>query len=295
MGYKRGKIVYYFRKYFIEMMYLTLGCILIAFATTSFLLPNKLSSGGFTGITTILFYFFNIPIAVSMLLLNVPLYIFAFFKIGKPLFFKSVLGIVILSFFLEVFQSMGTHIVLTTDRLLAGIYGGVFVGIGTAFVLKVSASTGGTDMLSYVIKMYNKNVSTSKAITMIDIAIIVVNVIVFKEIEIGLYSAIAIYILGKIIDIIFEGIDFTKVLYIISDEHEEIARQVSLRVGRGSTGLVSRGMYTEQDKTMLLCVASRNEVALIKQIALKVDNKSFIIISNAREVFGKGFKREEFI
>ena len=115
--------------------------------------------------------------------------------------------------------------------------------------------------------------------------------IFFKEIEIGLYSAITIYIMGKIIDIVFEGIYFTKLIFIVSDQNEKIANRIGKTIGRGTTGLYGKGMYTNKDKMVLMCAASRGDVSRVKNIARETDNKSFIIITNSREVVGLGFKR----
>ena len=116
------------------------------------------------------------------------------------------------------------------------------------------------------------------------------NVIFFKEIEIGLYSAIAIYIMGKMIDIVFEGIYFTKTMFIVSDKYEEIAEEIGKNIDRGSTGIYAKGMYTNEEKMMIWCVASRGEVVKIKQIVRDIDKRAFIVISSAREAWGKGFK-----
>ena len=166
------------------------------------------------------------------------------------------------------------------------------MGIGTSIILKANASTGGTDMLAYVIREYRPNIRTGSLIVIIDTIIIVVNVIFFKQIEIGLYSAITIYLMGKMIDIIFEGINFTKMVYIISDKYLEISDRIVKDLQRGATGIYAKGMYTNEEKVMLLCVVSRNEAMRIKGISKKIDPASFIVISNAREAFGFGFKRE---
>lgn len=167
---------------------------------------------------------------------------------------------------------------------------GALIGIGTAIILKVGASTGGTDLIVTVIKGYNPYISMSKYLIIMDIIIIFFNVLFFKHIEIGLYSAIAIYLYGQMIDIIFEGVYYTKLLFIISDKNEEISKAISEKVKRGVTGLYGKGMYESEKKLILLCAASRNDTVQIKDIARKIDDKCFIVVSNAREVLGKGFK-----
>ena len=131
----------------------------------------------------------------------------------------------------------------------------------------------------------------SNVIIIMDTIIVGLNVIFFKEIEIGLYSAIAIYLMGKMIDIIFEGIYFTKLLIIISDKNYEIAQEIGEKIRKGTTGLYGKGMYTNKDKLVLICAASRGDVSKVKQTAKKIDPRSFIIIANAREVVGLGFKK----
>ncbi|MFR6022321.1 MAG: YitT family protein [Clostridia bacterium] len=158
-------------------------------------------------------------------------------------------------------------------------------------ILKSNSSTGGSDLVSNILKSYNYNIRMSNVIIIIDTVIVALNVIFFKELEIGLYSAIAIYLMGKIIDIVFEGIYFTKLLIIISDKNEEIAKEIGEKISKGTTGLYGKGMYTNKEKLVLICAASRGDVARVKQVAREIDSNSFIIIANAREVVGLGFKK----
>ena len=170
---------------------------------------------------------------------------------------------------------------LTEDRILACVYGGIITGLGTAIILKVGSSTGGSDLLSNIIKGFNPSIRVGNMIVIIDIIIVTLNVLFFKEIEVGLYSAIAIYIMGKIIDIIFEGVYFTKLLIIISDKNEEIAKEIGKNIKRGTTGLYGKGMYTNEEKLVLMCAAARGDVSKVKDTARKIDPKSFIIITNS--------------
>ena len=275
------------KKILIEYSFIIIGCALMAAGTSFFLLPNQLSSGGFAGISTIIYYLFHLPLGTTMLILNIPLFILAIIRVGKEVAIKGIFGTIFLSIFIDLFEKFG---VLTEDRLLSCIYGGILIGIGTAVVLKANASTGGTDLLTYIIRSFKPHYRASNLIVIIDIGIILLNVLFFKEIEIGLYSAIAIYLTGKMIDIVFEGIYFTKIMFIVSNKYKEIAQEIEQKLDRGSTAIYAKGMYTREKKMMLWCVASRGEVVKIKQIAQEIDPRSFIVISSAREAWGKGFK-----
>lgn len=260
----------------------------MAIATSLFLLPNQLSSGGVAGIATIFYYFLKIPMGTTILAFNIPLFIFAAYKLGKGFFIKSIIGTTTFSIAIDILDRFNP---LTQDRFLACIYGGIIIGFGTAIILKANSSTGGSDLISMIVKEYNPNIRTSNVIIIIDIIIVGLNVLLFREIEIGLYSAIAIYLMGKIIDIVFEGIYFTKLIIIISDKSQEISQEIGEKIRKGTTGLFGKGMYTNEHKTILMCAASRGDVARVKQVAKSVDSKSFIIIANAREVVGLGFKK----
>lgn len=289
MDYVKTKRKLYIKKYAYESFLLIMGCFIMACGTSFFLLPNQLSSGGFAGIATIAYYLLKIPLGTTMFALNIPLFILGYIRIGKKFLIKTLLGTTILAIFIDILDKLPA---LTQDRFLGCIYGGIAMGIGTAIVLKSNSSTGGTDLLSYIIRSYKQNYRTSSLIVGVDSIIIALNVIFFKNIEIGLYSAITIYLMGKMIDIIFEGVNFTKMMFIISDKYGKIAKEIGNKVDRGSTGIYAKGMYTNEEKMMLLCVGSRNEIAKIKQIAVNIDKKAFIIIFNARETWGKGFKKE---
>jgi len=283
---KRYKLL--IKKYTFEIFLIMLGTMIMSIATSLFLLPNQLSSGGFSGIATITYYLFNWKMGTVILLLNIPFFIMAFIRIGKTFVFKSIIGTVFLSQFIDFFDRFNA---LTTDRFLACIYGGILIGIGTSLILKAHGSTGGGDLVSYIIRSFNSSLSTSNLIVIFDAIVITLNVIFLKELEIGLYSAISIYLMGKVIDVVFEGIGFSKMIFIISNKYKIISDVISKEVLRGVTGIYSKGMYTNERKMMLMCIASRREIIEIRQIANKIDPQSFTVITNVREVYGKGFKR----
>ena len=276
------------KKWLFDLTLMVVGSMLIAFGTAFFLLPNQLSSGGFSGITTIFYYLFKFPMGTGIILLNLPLFLISFFKLGKSFFTKAIIGTGLLSLFLNIFDNVKA---ITDDRLLASIYGGILIGIGTAIILKANASTGGSDLLGNILSQFNPTMRTGRLIIIIDSIVVGINTIFFREIEVALYSAIAIYFSGQMIDLIFEGTHFAKMIFIVSSKYEEIARSIGDNIKRGSTGIYAKGMYNEEERMMLWCVASRREIVRIKKIAQKIDDKSFIVITNAREVLGQGFKK----
>lgn len=258
-----------------DLAKVTIGTLIMALGIELFLLPNQLSTGGFSGIATIGFYVTGIPVGTLILILNAPLFLIAFFRVGKEFFIKAVAGTVLLSVFLNAFENMKPA---TTDRFLAFIYGSIIVGIGTAIVLKANGSTGGTDLLANIIKSYKPHLKTGTLIVITDAIIVAANTLYFKDIEIALYSALAIYVLGKILDIFLEGINFSKMLLIISPKWEEISQELNTELGRGTTSLYGEGMYTRKDKKVLLCVMARSEIRRSKKNSRR--NRSISIYYN---------------
>ena len=287
MNFTFKKNIIKFKRFIIDLIKIAIGTLIMAIGIEQFLLPSQLSTGGFSGIGTIIYYLTGISVGITMLVLNIPLFIIAYFKVGKKFFIKAILGTIIFSVFLNVFENIKP---ITQDRILASIYGAILVGIGTAIVLKANGSTGGTELIANVIKAYKGTVKTGTVIVVLDTIIVMANTIFFGEIEIALYSTLAIYISGKILDIFFEGIDFSKMIFIISPKYEEISNRINKEIRRGTTVIYGKGMYKKQEQNIILCVASRGEIREIRFIINEIDKNAFIVITNAREVFGKGFK-----
>lgn len=282
---KKGEI----KSFLMEVIETLVGAFIMAIAVSFFLLPNELSSGGISGLATITYYLFKIPMGTMILLFNIPLFLLATLKIGKKFLVNSMIGTVSLSVFIDFLEQFEP---LTNDKILACVYGGILTGIGTALILRAHSSTGGSDLAGIIIREYKPNFRTGNMIMMIDFIIVLLNVLFLGKIEIGLYSAITIYLMGKVIDILFEGIYFTKLVFIISDKSKEIAKLIERKVKRGITGIYGKGMYTNTEKLVLMCAIGRNDLAEIKSIIRKIDPNAFLIITNSREVLGTGFKEK---
>ena len=274
-------------RFFYDILLITIGCILAAFGTSNFLLPNQLSSGGFAGIATIFYYFFNIQMGTTIMVLNIPLFVIGYLKLAAKFIIKTIFATLLYSWFIDIFANFSFFV---SDRLLSSIYGGVLIGSGLALVFKANTSTGGTDLIAYIAQNYNIHLKMSNIIMIIDIVVVFANLVVFKEMEIGLYSAIAIFIIGKMVDVVFEGINFCKVIYIISDKYDEVMNAINSEVKRGATGLYGKGSFTQKNKMVIMCVSKRRDMERIKSVSKKIDPKSFIIVTDAREVYGLGFK-----
>lgn len=287
MRFKEKRKIINLKKITIGLIQTIFGTALMAIAVDLFLLPNQLSVGGFSGIGTIGYYLFNIPVGTTVFILNIPLFVLALIKNGKRFFLDSLIGTISLSVFLNLFENIN---IVTHSGFLACIYGGVLSGIGTSIVLNANASTGGSDLFAQIVKSYKPDVKTGGIIVLIDAVVVFISTAVFGEIEIGLYSAIAIYIMGKVLDLFVEGIDFAKMMIIISPNYQEISDEINKKIRRGTTAIYGKGMYKEEEKELLLCVASRGEVRGIRKIVKEIDKNAFMIITNAREVYGEGFK-----
>jgi len=273
-----------------DIILIVFGTMFAGFGMASFLLPNKLSSGGFTGIATVFYYFFGWNVGFTVIILNIPLFIYAFVRIGKKFLIKTVIATFLLSFFIDIFEYLP---LLTNDRLLASIYGGVLIGIGTGLTFKAHTSTGGTDLIVQIVRSFKVRISSSKLLNLIDICVVVLNVVFFREFEIGLYSAIAIFLDGVLIDIVFEGINFSKLVFIVSNKNTEIVNMIHENLKAGATEIYGKGTYLNQNKVVIMSVMNRREIPILCENVYEIDRDAFLIVSNAREVYGLGFKSIE--
>ena len=284
--------------------YLTigLGCFIITISMNLFLIPYKLAPGGVSGLSTVLYYVFNgnIPVGTLMLILNIPLFIIAYKSKGRKFFFRSLFGAVTLSLMIDSTAMIFNRIInehfvnidismADSDLLLYALIGGGIMGFGLAIVLREDATTGGTDLISSVLHKVFPRFSVGQHLLLMDGLVIIFAAIVFKSVKLALYASMSLYVSTKTIDAYLEGLRFSKSLLIISEKSEHIAKRLLEEVDRGVTGLNGKGMYSKQDKTVLLCVVKREEIPVVKNIVKSCDEKAFILLMDAREVLGEGF------
>ncbi|SJZ42740.1 YitT family protein [Selenihalanaerobacter shriftii] len=264
---------------------ITIGSILTAMGLVMFLVPNKIAAGGVSGIATVLHYLFDSPVGMTMLAINVPLFITGVKILGVTLGVRTLYGILTLSLATDYLTPFLPS--LTSDPLLAAIYGGALSGAGLGIVFKFKGTTGGTDLVARLINHFF-GFSVGRGLLMIDFLVITFAAIVFNA-ELALYALIALLITSKTIDLIQEGFSISKGTFIISDEGERIREEIMQRLERGVTVLKGKGGFTEADKEVLLCVISRSEVARLKSLVNDIDQDAFVIITDVHEVLGEGF------
>lgn len=277
-------------EFLIEIIYIIVGAILIAIGINIFLLPNKMTTGGASGIATIIYYVFNMPMGITTLLINIPLFIIAIIKLGRKFTIKTIVSTILLSIFLEIFKFEEYAKSLNLDLVISCILGGITVGCGISLTFKAGASSGGSDLLANIIYKITKIESVSQILLIIEVVIISSIIFVFKDVNLGLYSIIAMIISTKVIDILFEGIYYTKVATIITEYRDEISNRILDELKRGATVFLAKGALTNKDKYVITCVISRSQVSKIKQIVREEDVHAIMYFTSANEALGLGFK-----
>ncbi|MBM7614255.1 YitT family protein [Alkaliphilus hydrothermalis] len=275
----------------LDYVVITIGAAIMALSLNFFLEPNTIAPGGVTGLAIVVYKLTGIPIDVTNLALNIPLFIAGIIVLGGVFGLKTAYATVMLSVFIRLFIVIFGHgFIVTQDILLASIYGGLLMGIGLGMIFLVGGTTGGTDLAGAILNKYFPSLSTAKLMMILDLIIVVTAGFVERNVETTLYSIIALYILVKIADFIVEGLSFGKAFYIISSSPSEIGKKIMDEMERGVTVLEGRGMYTGSQRDVLLCVVNRAQVTKLKRIVYGVDPRAFIMITTVHEVLGEGFK-----
>lgn len=273
------------KRIFIDYLGITAGSFLIALALTVFLVPNRIAAGGVSGLATVIYYISSFPIGITMLIINIPLFLAGLKIMGTSFGMRTIYGIISLSVFTDLLQP---HVVsLTDDLLLASIYGGVVGGIGLGIVFRSRGTTGGTDMIASLINYYT-GITVGEGLLIAD-GVVVALAGIFFNLEVALYAAVTIFITSQTIDVIQEGLNFKKGVLIISEQADEINQMVVNDLNRGITEFDAKGGYTGDRKQVLLCIISRSEVSELKAAVAKIDKDAFVIISDVHEVLGEGF------
>ncbi len=278
------------RKNFIEDLLLyILGCLIYSFAVTSIITPNNISAGGFTGIATLVNYLYDFPIGLTLLLLNIPIIIIAFIKIGSEFILKTAVATFILSFTLDFSQKIFPKILL--DNLLSSVFGGILMGMGLGIIFIRGATTGGVDIIGKLVNKRHPHITVGKVIFFADIIVILLATITYKMLESGLYSIIALFASSRIVDTVIYGFDKAKIAIVFTKKSNDICNFVINNMNRGISKIKAYGGYKGEENTMLICTLRRHEVSKLSNKIKELDPKAFVILTDASEIIGQGFKK----
>ena len=273
----------------IQYIGLIMACMIMAVGLNMFLVPKTIAPGGLSGLSVVISKLTGFPVSNILFTISTPLLLFSVKILGKKDAIKTFIGMAILTLSLKVTEPLST-ISLTDNTLLAAISGSILVGLSLGILFRIDASTGGTDLIALMLNRIIPSIPVSKCLSMIDGTVVVLAGVVNMNFETGLYSAIALYIMVKIIDTITAGFDYAKAFFIIT-EKKDVLQEAIIELNRGITILDAKGGYTNEDKNVMLVVVNqkKQEVAL-KKMVKELDDKSFIIVTDVYEVLGKGFK-----
>lgn len=273
----------------IGVLKIVVGCGLFGLAFNLFLEPNELNAGGISGLSMIFVHLTKLAsVGVVTAILNLPLFILGRLKIGKRFFYGSLVGVVCTSVFLDLFAVLP---VPETDPLLAALYGGALCGLGLGIVFSAGYSTGGSDIIVRLLKLKWQNVPIGTINMGFDLTVAVLTGLVFRDFSRTLYSGVAIFVAGQVLDAVVYRFDYSKVVLIISREYDAVAKGIATELNRGATFLRGEGTYSGKETKVVLTAVKRQQLAELKALVVSVDPDAFIIVQEAHQVLGDGFAR----
>jgi uncharacterized membrane-anchored protein YitT (DUF2179 family) len=273
------------KKKIFEYLLITIGVGVAVAGLNIFLVPGRIAAGGVSGIATILYHLWNVPLGLSIIVLNIPLFVFGIKFLGKNFAVRTVYALVLYSVAAELIPVPAESF----DPFIACIYGGVLVGVGIGLVVRMGGTTGGTDMAAKLLSEKFRTIGLGAFLFGIDFIIIAAAGIVFDP-EVALYAIASLFVTTKVIDFMTVGLSASKAFYIISEKSDEIADAILTQMDRGVTSFAGKGHYSKKDKDILLCVLKwRTEGARLKKLVKAIDKDAFVIVADVKEVLGEGF------
>jgi uncharacterized membrane-anchored protein YitT (DUF2179 family) len=289
MGYLQKEKLFS-KKWFISYSMVVIGAFIMAAGYVYFISPHKIVPGGVFGISIVLHHLFGLPIGLTALVMNVPLTLIGIKILGPRFGVKTVVGFTLVSIFIDLLTWIwGERPLVADDVLLSSIFGGVLVGFGLGLIFKARATSGGSDIVAMIIGKYTK-MPIGQLLIMIDSCVVIVGLIAFRDWRIPLYSWIVIFITGKVIDLVLEGMSYEKSLFIVTDKYEEIRDKIINDLDRGGTLIKGEGMYKGTEKKIIFTNVNRRELSMLQEYINIVDPNAFMTVINANEILGNGFK-----
>lgn len=272
---------------------IVIGAFILASGFVFFITPYKIVPGGVYGIGIVLNHLIGVPVGLTGLALNIPLTIIGIRVLGPRFGIKTVIGFILSSIFIDGLTLLwGASPLVEDNALLSSIFGAVLIGFGLGLIFRARATSGGSDIVAMIIGKYTR-MPIGQLLIMVDSVIVLFGLIVFRDWSIPLYSWLVIYITGKVIDGVLEGISYEKTVFVISDKYKEISEKILYDLDRGGTILSGKGMYNGDDKKVLFVNVTRRELGVLQDYIHQIDPKAFLTVIDASQVLGEGFKRLE--
>ena len=273
-----------FRAKLAAYVQLVVGCLIGGAAYPLFLVPGNIAPGGLTGVATILNYLFSLPVGMTSLVMNIPLFIVGYRAMGRVFVFRSLVATVLFSVAIDVLPLPAA----TFDPMLSTIFGGLLLGIGLGLIIRGGATTGGTDMIARMVHQRFQFITVGMFLLLIDCVVVLAAAFFIGPTE-ALYALICIYVSSKMIDTVMLGLSSNKACFIITSSWERVTQRIFQELDRGVTHLTARGAYSGAERPVILCVTSPQEVARLKNLVNEEDEQAFMFITDAHEALGEGF------
>jgi len=290
MAFKLPREKVFTRNWFRSYLYIVVGTLIMSAGYVYFIIPYKIVPGGVYGISIVLHHLLHTPIGLVALAFNIPLTIIGARILGPRFGVKTVVGFILSAAYIDglSYLSKGKPLV-EDDPLLSAIFGGVLIGLGVGLFFKSKATTGGSDVMAMILGKYSK-IPVGQLMIMVDSVIVLLGFVAFKDWKIPLYSWIVIFIMGKVIDTVLEGVSYEKSVFIVSDKNQEIAEIVRANIHRGGTLLYGKGIYEGNERTVLMTVLNRRELTILIHNIKAIDPNAFVTVTGANLILGEGFK-----
>ena len=269
-----------------EYLVITAGMLIASAGISLFLEPHNIVAGGVSGIAIIISNFTDFPMGIITLALNIPIFILGVVFLGNSFGVKSLYGAILFSLFIDLTANIPFH---TQSIVMASIFGGLLLGVGLGTVFLSGATSGGTDIIAAIFNKLIKAIDVGKWIFIVDIAVILAGAYFIGNTDSVLSGIIALFINSFLIDYVITGANHAKMVYVISEASETIARKIMAELNRGVTGIFTKGMYTKNERAMLMCLVKRFELPKLEKIVEETDENAFMILTQARQVRGEGF------
>lgn len=277
-----------------ELLMCIVGSVMYSAAVALFVTPLKFAAGGVTGLGILVNYLIPfISTGTFVFVANIPLFILAWRKFGFRFIARTVFATALVSVLIDIFSWLGERYNWFFDgeeKLVGAIFGGIIAGAGIGIVFLGGATTGGLDILARLLRLKFPHLSVGRLILICDFVVVLLSGVVYKSVESVLYSIIIVFLSSLAVDYVVAGRSHSKLLFIMTDFSEEVTKDIIAICGRGVSVIPAKGGYTGKDKNMLMCVVRTHEVARVREVVAKYDEKPFIIITDSSEVLGQGFK-----